>query len=114
MCRPGESRDPLISRSDDGTVDPGLRRYDTQKLPVSRPVVAPQEIGAELVEARNADLAHHQVDLAAEDVDRLLYAGQPTGHRAVERPPAEEHDVRAEAQRDQDIGAAPHAAGDHH
>ena len=38
---------------------------------VLRPVVAPQEIGAELVEARAADLGHDQVDLAAEDVERL-------------------------------------------
>src|SRR3989442_1332957 len=80
---------------------PGLR------LPVARPVVGPQEIGAELTEARTADLAHHQIDLAAEDVDRLLDPGQSAGHRPVKRRPAKEAELRAEAPRDQDIGAAP-------
>src|SRR6266542_4921760 len=87
---------------------PGLR------LPVARPVVIPQEIGAELTEARTADLAHHQVDLAAEDVDRLLDPGQPAGDRAVQGRPAKEAELRAEAPRDQDVGAAPDAAVEHH
>src|SRR6266516_2482847 len=81
---------------------------------VAGPVVAPQEVGAELTEARTADLAHHQVDLAAEDVDRLLDPGQPAGDRAVQGRPAEEAELRAEAERDQDVGAAPHTAVEHH
>ena len=50
----------------------GARRLQRLRAPV----VAPQEIGPELVEARAADLAHDQVDLAAEDVDCLLDPGQ--------------------------------------
>src|SRR5437763_15550387 len=81
---------------------------------VALPVLGPQEIGAELIEARAADLAHHEVDLAAEDIDRLLDPGQPAGDRAVKRRPAEEAELRAEAPRDQDVGAAPDAAVEHH
>ena len=81
---------------------------------VARPVVAPQKIGAKLVEARTADLAHHQVDLAAEDVDRLLDPGQPAGDRAVKRRPPEEAELCAKAQRDQYVGAASDAAVEHH
>src|SRR5260370_24198658 len=77
---------------------------------VALPVVLPQEIGAELVEAGAADLAHHQVDLVDEDVDRLLDPGQPAGRGAVQGRPAEEAEIGAAAQRDQDVGAAPHAA----
>src|SRR6202011_6332686 len=60
---------------------------------VLHPVVTPQKVGAELVEARAADLAHHEVDFAAEDVDHLVDAGKPTGDRAIERRPAEEHEL---------------------
>src|SRR5579862_5572180 len=63
---------------------------------VAAPVVGPQEIGAEIGEARRADLAHHQVDLGAEDVDRLLDPGQSTGHRAIKRRPAEKAEIGAE------------------
>src|SRR6266446_8336269 len=70
---------------------------------VLRPIVGPQEIGAELIEARTADLPHHQVDLAPEDVDRLLDAGQSAGRGAVERRPAHETEIGAEAERDQDV-----------
>src|SRR5580704_4508519 len=83
-------------------------------LPVARPIVGPQEIGAELVEARAADLAHHEVDLAAEDVDCLLDPGQPARHRAVKRRAAKEAEFRAEAARDQYVGTAPDAAVEHH
>jgi hypothetical protein len=38
-------------------------------------MAGPQEIGPELIEARATDLAHDEVDLAAEDVECLLYAG---------------------------------------
>ena len=38
---------------------------------VSRPVVAPQEVGADFTEARAADLAHYEVNLAAEDIERV-------------------------------------------
>jgi isopentenyl diphosphate isomerase/L-lactate dehydrogenase-like FMN-dependent dehydrogenase len=51
-------------------------------LAVPCPVLLPQEIGAELVEARAADLRHHGVDLGAEDVDRLLYPRKPAGNGA--------------------------------
>ena len=77
---------------------------------VARPIFAPQEIGAELVEARAADLAHDQVDLVDEDVDRLLDPGQPAGRRAIEGRAAHEAEIGAEAQRDQDVGAAANAA----
>src|SRR5216684_1905600 len=80
------------------------------RLAVLRPVVGPQEIGAELAEARTAYLAHHEVDLIDEDVDRLLDAGQSAGRGAVERRPSHEAEIGAETQRDQDVGAAPHAA----
>src|SRR5579884_4484961 len=80
---------------------------------VALPVFLPQEIGTELVEAGAADLAHDQVDLAAEDVDRLLDAVETARDRAVQRRPAEEAEFRAEAHRDQDVGAAPHAAVEH-
>src|SRR5215469_12901628 len=78
------------------------RRQCSFASAVLGPVVAPQEIGAELVEARAADLAHHEIDLAAEDVDRLLDAGQPAGDGAVERRAAEKHELGAQAKRDQD------------
>src|SRR5258708_32203488 len=78
------------------------------------PVVAPQEIGAELVEARAADLAHDEVDFAAEDVERLLDAGKPTRDGAVECRAAKEHELGAEAKGDQDVGAAAHTAIEHH
>src|SRR3954451_3855106 len=79
-------------------------------LAVALPVVGPQEIGAELVEARAPDLAHHEVDLASEDVDGFLDPGDATGSRAVKGRPAHEAEIGAEAERDQDVGAAAHAA----
>src|SRR5438132_12929641 len=77
---------------------------------VARPVVAPQEVGTELVEARAADLAHDQVDLVDEDVDRRLDAGQPAGRRTIEGRAPHKAEVGAETQRDQDIGAAANPA----
>src|SRR6266568_4863065 len=74
------------------------------------PVLGPQEIGAELIEAWAADLAHYQVDLAPEDVDRLFDAGQSAGGGGVERRPPHEAEIGAEAERDQDVGATPHPA----
>src|SRR4051794_10522085 len=73
---------------------------------VAGPVVGPQEIGAELVEARAADLAHDEVDLVDENIDRLLDPGKAASSRAVQRRPPEEAEIGAEAQRDQDVGAA--------
>jgi hypothetical protein len=61
------------------------------------PVIAPQEIGAELIEARAADLAHHEVDFAAENIECLLDAGKSAGDGAVERRLAEKHELSAEA-----------------
>src|SRR5712691_6843579 len=81
---------------------------------VARPILPPQEIGAELVEARAADLAHHEIDLAAEDVDRLLDPGDATGGRTIERRPAHKAKAGAETKGDQDIGATPHAAVEHY
>ena len=75
-------------------------------LSIARPILAPQEIGAELVEARAADLAHHEVDFLDKDVDRLLDPGQAAGSRPIERRTAHEAEIGAEAQRDQDVGAA--------
>src|SRR5712692_6172591 len=85
-----------------------------QKSAVLLPVVLPQKVGAKLIEARAADLAHDEVDLAAEDVERLLNPGEPAGDRAVERRPAEKAELRADEERDQDIGAAPHTAVEHY
>src|SRR2546421_195896 len=99
----GEYTDEFVRRPE---VQDLMRRVAVPSR-VAGPVVAPEEIGAELVEARAADLAHHQVDLAAEDVDRLLDPGQTAGDRAIERRPPEEAELRAEAHRDQDVGAAP-------
>src|SRR5438105_9042088 len=84
--------------------------FRNRGLAVPLPIVLPQEIGAELTEARAADLAHHQVDLVDEDVDRLLDPGESTRCRAVEGRPAEEAEIGAEAQRDQDVRAAAHTA----
>src|SRR5207248_9380909 len=64
-------------------------------------------------EAWAADLPHDEVDLAAEDIDRFLDTGQPARHRAIEGRAPEEAELRPEAHRDQDIGAAPHAAVEH-
>src|SRR5580704_16279809 len=77
---------------------------------VAAALVLPQEIGAELAETRTTDLAHHQVDLVDEDVDRLLDPRQPAGRGAVERRAAEEAEIGAEAERDQDVGATSDAA----
>src|SRR5260370_34000899 len=81
---------------------------------VLRPVVGPQEIGAELAEARTADLPHHQIDLVDEDVDCLLDAGQSAGRGAVERRPPHETELGAEAKRDQDVSAPPDPAIEQH
>jgi hypothetical protein len=85
----------------------------TAPVLVPRPILRPQEVRAELVEAGATDLAHHEVDLGLEDVDRLLDPGQSAGNRAVKRRAAEGDKLRAEAHRDQDIGAAPHATVEH-
>ncbi len=57
---------------------------------------------------------HHGVDLGLEDVDRLLDPRQSEGDRAVQCRAAEGHELRAEAHRDQYVGAAPDAAVEHH
>jgi len=81
---------------------------------VLHPVVTPQEVGPELVEARAADLSHDKINLAAEDVDHLLDAGESTRDGAVESRPAKEHELSAETEGDQYVGAAAHAAVEHH
>src|SRR5262249_26220620 len=78
------------------------------------PVVAPQEVRSELIEAWAADLAHDKVDLAAENIERLFDAPGPTRDRTVKRRATEEHELGAEAEGDQDIGATAHAAVEHH
>jgi hypothetical protein len=75
------------------------RRQQPTGSAVLRPVVGPQEVGTEFIEARTADLAHHQVDLAAEDADRLLDPGEPAGRGAVEGRAAEKNEIGSEAQR---------------
>src|SRR5436190_21882909 len=50
------------------------------------------------------------VDLALKNVDRLLDTGEAASRRAIQRRPSKETEIGAETQRDQDIGAAPHAA----
>src|SRR5271165_4339627 len=77
---------------------------------VPLPVVTPQEIGAELIEAGAADLAHDKVDLVVENRDRLLDTGQTAGGRAIEGRAPHEAEIGAEAQRDQDVGAAANPA----
>jgi hypothetical protein len=113
---------------DEGPLDRGDRRRADQararqgardvKRPdpsaVLHPIVAPQKVGAELIEAWTADLAHDEVDLAAEDVDHLLDAGWPAGDGAVERRSAEEDELGAETEGDQDVSAAAYAAVEHH
>src|SRR6266487_4299313 len=84
--------------------------FNACRSAVFRPVVGPQEIGAELIEAWTTDLPHHQIDLAPEDVDSLLYPRQPAGGGAVERRPPHEAEIGAETERDQDVGAAPDPA----
>src|SRR5207237_3007600 len=81
---------------------------------VLRPILAPQEVGAELVEARAADLAHDEIDFAAEDVDHLIDARNSADNGAVKRRAAEEHELGAEAERDQDVGTAPDPTVEHH
>src|ERR1700739_48267 len=80
---------------------------------IARPIRFPQKIGAELVEARAADLTHDEVDLAAEDRNRLFDPGDPAGGSTVEGRAAHEAELRAEAQRDQNVGAAAQAAVEH-
>src|SRR5690348_1600009 len=63
---------------------------------VAGPIVGPQEVGAELIKARTADLAHHQIDLVDKDIDRLLDPGEPAGGGTVEGRPAEEAEIGAE------------------
>jgi hypothetical protein len=46
--------------------------------------LAPQEVGAELAEARAANLAHNELDFAAENVDHLLDARKAAGNGDVE------------------------------
>src|SRR3984893_9344358 len=77
---------------------------------VARPVVAPQEIGAELIEAGTADLAHDQIDLADKDVDRLFDPGEPAGGSTIQGRAPHEAEIGAETERDQDIGAAANPA----
>src|SRR5947209_939071 len=77
---------------------------------VSRPVVAPQEIGTELIEAGTADLAHNEIDLFDKDVDRLFDAGQPAGRRTIEGRAAHKAEIGAETERYQNVGATPHPA----
>src|SRR5260370_40404765 len=86
----------------------GLAPLNACRSAVLRPVLGPQEIGAELTEARTADLAHYQVDLAREYVDRLLDAGQSAGGGTIERRSPHKAEIGAEAERDQDVGATPH------
>src|SRR4051794_13683700 len=83
-------------------------------LSVPPGLLGPQEIGAELVEARAADLTHHEVDLGLEDVDRLFDPRQSERDRAIKRRTAKGDELCAETQRDQYIGAAPDAAVEHH
>src|SRR5207302_1540206 len=63
---------------------------------------------------RTADLPHDEVDLAAEDVDDLFDARNSADDGAVKGWPAEEHELGAEAEGDEDIGAAPDPAVEHH
>src|SRR5579872_985974 len=77
---------------------------------VSAALVLPQEIGSEIAEAGAADLAHHEIDLVDKNVDRLLHPRQAIGCRAVKRRPAEEAEIGAEGEGDQDVGAASDAA----
>src|SRR3954454_6810099 len=79
---------------------------DADRL-VSCPILLPQEIRPELVEAGAADLGHYGVDLGAENIDRLLDPRQAASDRAVKRRAAKEHELRTEAHRDQNVGAAP-------
>src|SRR5215468_9705940 len=88
-----ESRDPGASNRDPGSY-------------VARPVVAPYEIGAELIEARAADLAHDQIDLVDKDVDRLFDARPAAGGGAIESRAPHKAEIGTQAQRDQYIGAA--------
>src|SRR6516162_1451053 len=81
---------------------------------IARSILPPQKIGAELVQARTADLGHDQVDLVMENRDRLLYPRDAAGGCAVERRSSHKDKPRAEAERDQDVGAAPHTAVEHH
>src|ERR1700730_14123849 len=87
-----------------------LTELPPQASHVARPVVAPQEIGAEMIEAGAADLAHDEVDLTDKDVDRLFNAGEPSGGGTIEGRPPHKAKIGAEAQRDQDIGTAAHPA----
>src|ERR1700730_18157862 len=77
---------------------------------VARPVVAPQEIGAELIEAGAADLAHDEVDLTDKDVDRLFDAGEPSGGATIAGRPPQKAKIGPETQRNQDIRTATHPA----
>src|SRR5215472_8052015 len=83
---------------------PGVASDRSQGLSaVPLPVLLPQEIRAELGEARATDLPHHEVDLVDEDLDRLLDAGQPAGRRAIEGRTPHETEIGPEAEGYQDV-----------
>jgi len=60
---------------DAGSGGRAMTRAPNAPLGVLAPVPGPQKIRTELIEAGAADLAHDQVDLGAEDIDRLFDAG---------------------------------------
>src|ERR1700726_15900 len=92
----------------------GARGLPRLPSDIARPVVPPQEIGAELIEPRTVDLTHHEVYFAAQYVDRLFDTRKPPCSCAVQRRSSKKHELCAKTQRNQDVAAAPHAAIQHY
>src|SRR6266851_5802337 len=91
--------------------------FDPRSAPVAAQIllVLPhQELRAEVGDLGGADLRHGDVDLAAKDAERLGGPRYAARGDAVERRPADEHELGARAQRDDGVHAAADAAVEHH
>src|ERR1700748_3007421 len=78
-------------------------------------IVLPHHVvRAEVGDLGGADLAHADVDLAAEDAERGPRPLHAARRYAVERRPALEDELGAHAERDDGIEAAADAAVEHH
>ena len=56
------------------------------------------------VKIDRAELTEHQIDLALQDGDGLLNPLKPAGGRAIQRSPAGQYEIRAQAKRRDDVG----------
>src|SRR5438067_8495185 len=76
-------------------------------------VLPHQEVRTEFGDPGGAHLRHAEVDLAAEDAERLGGAGHAAGRHAIKSRAALEDELRPHADRDQRIEPAPDATVEH-